>query len=392
MNDYTAGATSTVELIFLQDSTKTDGSGKTGLAYNTGGLTCYYKRSNGTTSVAVTLANISTLGTFVSGGFREIDATNMPGCYEFQPPDAAFASGAKEVTFFFAGVTGLAPRPIKFRIPTVNPDSAGFGLSLAKTTNITGFNDIAATAIVSSGAITTSGGKVSGVALVDTLTTYTGNTPQTGDSFTRIGSTGSGLTSLAPAGTALSTATWTTARAGYLDNLNVGGAVASHADASVLSSQIGSPFQSGSYTAPPSTSAIATAVWQDATSGDFTVNGSVGKILATNLDAAVSTRSTYAGGAVASVTGNVGGNVVGSVASVTASVSLNLSQTGLSPRALDSVNDSALTVGDALVAALCAAAGKESVSGTSYVVQTPHTGTTIRTFTLDSGTAPTTRT
>ena len=38
------------------------------------------------------------------------------------------------------------------------------------------------------------------------------------------------------------------------------------------------------------------------------------------LDAAVSSRSTYAGGAVASVTGDVGGNVVGSVASVAGAV------------------------------------------------------------------------
>lgn len=42
----------------------------------------------------------------------------------------------------------------------------------------------------------TAGGKISGVVLTDTLTTYTGDTPQTGDSFARIGSTGSGLTSL----------------------------------------------------------------------------------------------------------------------------------------------------------------------------------------------------
>jgi hypothetical protein len=53
---------------------------------------------------------------------------------------------------------------------------------------------------------------------------------QTGDSFARIGATGSGLTSLAPASSALSTANWTNARAGYLDNLNVGGNVATHAD------------------------------------------------------------------------------------------------------------------------------------------------------------------
>ena len=43
----------------------------------------------------------------------------------------------------------------------------------------------------------TAANKVNGVVLVDTLTTYTGNTVQTGDSFARIGATGSGLTSLA---------------------------------------------------------------------------------------------------------------------------------------------------------------------------------------------------
>lgn len=60
------------------------------------------------------------------------------------------------------------------------------------------------------------------VSLVTTLTTYTGNTVQTGDSFARIGATGSGLTSLAPSATALSTAQWSNTRAGYLDNLSVG--------------------------------------------------------------------------------------------------------------------------------------------------------------------------
>jgi hypothetical protein len=56
--------------------------------------------------------------------------------------------------------------------------------------------------------------------LTDTLTTYAGNVPQTGDSFVRIGATGSGLTSLAQAATALSTAQWTSARADYLDTLS----------------------------------------------------------------------------------------------------------------------------------------------------------------------------
>ncbi len=55
-----------------------------------------------------------------------------------------------------------------------------------------------------------------------TINAYTGNTVQTGDSFARIGATGSGLTSLAPSATALSTVQWTNTRAGYLDNLSAG--------------------------------------------------------------------------------------------------------------------------------------------------------------------------
>lgn len=68
-----------------------------------------------------------------------------------------------------------------------------------------------------------------------------------------------------------------------------------------------------------------------------------------NLDAAVSSRSTYAGGAVASVTGNVGGNVVGSVASVTAGVTVttNNDKTGY---ALSSAGVQAIW--DALTSAL----------------------------------------
>lgn len=54
--------------------------------------------------------------------------------------------------------------------------TAGTNIVLAKGTGVTGFNDIAATAIVSNGAITTSGGKVSGVALVDLTTDITTKT------------------------------------------------------------------------------------------------------------------------------------------------------------------------------------------------------------------------
>ncbi len=98
-----------------------------------------------------------------------------------------------------------------------------FGVVKATTGGLTALPDAAANA---------NGGlpilSVSGTTLaytISTVTTYTGDTPQTGDSFARIGATGSGLTSLAPSATALSTAQWTNARAGYLDNLSAGAVV-----------------------------------------------------------------------------------------------------------------------------------------------------------------------
>jgi hypothetical protein len=126
-----------------------------------------------------------------------------------------------------ATASGADPVDAMYEVVAIDPQSTAYGLSLAKTTNITGFNDIAATAIVSGGAITTSGGSVSSVL---TLTTYTGNTPQTGDAYARLGapsgvSIAADIATRAPSSTALSTAQWTNTRAGYLDNLS-GGAVA----------------------------------------------------------------------------------------------------------------------------------------------------------------------
>src|ERR1700722_9533176 len=104
-----AGSTSVIlGEVFLQDSSKTDGSGLAGLAFGTSGLTCYYKRNRDSSSVAVSLATM-TLGTFAAGGFKEVDATHMPGIYDFCPPDAAFAAGSQTVTFYFQGATNLAP-------------------------------------------------------------------------------------------------------------------------------------------------------------------------------------------------------------------------------------------------------------------------------------------
>jgi hypothetical protein len=179
-----------------------------------------------------------------------------------------------------ATATGADPSDALYPVVAYSPqDAVHLGLSAipntACTTNASLLTSGSGTDQISAAAgklllqPTQAGVTIPTVTTVGTLTTYTGNTVQTGDSYARIGSTGSSLTSLAPAATALSTATWTNTLAGYLANLS-GGAVA-------LAS-----------------TALSTAQWTNTRASNLD-----------NLDAAVSTRSTYAGGAVASVTGAV---------------------------------------------------------------------------------------
>lgn len=128
------GATSEIWQVFIRDSSSTIGAGLTGLVFNSAGLTAYYHRDTDTTATAITLATM-TVGTFTSSGFKEIDATNMPGWYQFCPPNAALASGAKSVGIHLKGATNMAPLPIEVQLTAVNADSAA--------TFMTGVNGVA---------------------------------------------------------------------------------------------------------------------------------------------------------------------------------------------------------------------------------------------------------
>jgi len=90
------------------------------------------------------------------------------GWYKFALSQAD--TDGNNIGFNFTG-TGAIPQTVNIVTTACDPTSTAFGLSLAKTTNITGFNDIAATAVVSSGAITTSGGAVSTVTAVTNAVT-----------------------------------------------------------------------------------------------------------------------------------------------------------------------------------------------------------------------------
>jgi len=141
----------------------------------------------------------------------------------------------------------------------------GYALS---TAGIQAIWDVLTSAFTTVGSI----GKKLADWIVGTIDTYTGNTKQTGDNYTRIG---------APAGASVS------ADIGAVKEQTA----AIEADTQDLQTKVGVA------------GAGLTAL------GDARI---------ANLDAAISSRSTYAGGAVASVAGNVGGNVTGSIGSLAA--------------------------------------------------------------------------
>lgn len=105
--------------------------------------------------------------------------------------------------------------------------------------------------------------------------------------------------------------------------------------------------------------------------GSYT-SGTAGYVLGTYLDASISSRSTYAGGAVASVTGNV---------------KLDLTQ-------VVPTSNTAQTVGDALNAARAVGFGKwvVDVGAKTLTLYASDGSTAVRTFNLDNPNAPLTRT
>jgi len=116
------GSTSVILEVFIQDSTSTTGAGLTGLTNASGGLTCYYHINTAAASVAVSLVSM-TVGTFTSSGFKEVDATNMPGFYALCLPNAAYASGTS-VTACLKGAANMVPLPLEIELTQVNLQDA----------------------------------------------------------------------------------------------------------------------------------------------------------------------------------------------------------------------------------------------------------------------------
>jgi Rieske Fe-S protein len=80
-------------------------------------VTGSYWRQGGTRT-AITMATLAAVDSAHSdGGFKEVDATNMPGVYRLDVPDAAFAAGADWVTISVK-VTGCFVQNFMFPLTT----------------------------------------------------------------------------------------------------------------------------------------------------------------------------------------------------------------------------------------------------------------------------------
>lgn len=90
-----AGSTSVSIDVLIRKAA--DSTEVTGLVFNTAGNVASYHRQ-GAARAAIALVTQTVAGAYSSGGFVEIDATNQPGLYRLDIPDAALATGVDYVT------------------------------------------------------------------------------------------------------------------------------------------------------------------------------------------------------------------------------------------------------------------------------------------------------
>lgn len=129
----TGGTTSQLIDIFIPDSSSTTGAGLTGLVFDSAGLSAFYRREGAATGGTAISLVTATLGTWVSGGFVEIDATNLPGRYELGVPDAMIASGVKMTGAQLKGATNMAQTNLEIELSVFDMQSSAPDVNMASS-------------------------------------------------------------------------------------------------------------------------------------------------------------------------------------------------------------------------------------------------------------------
>ena len=79
--------------------------GATGITAASVGLSAYYNRTR-SSPVQINLVDTTVTSAWISGGIAEVSSSLMPGVYRLDVPNAAFASGAEDVTILVRGLSG----------------------------------------------------------------------------------------------------------------------------------------------------------------------------------------------------------------------------------------------------------------------------------------------
>ena len=286
-----SGSTSQTIDIFVLNSSSTVGAGLTGLVFNSAGLTCYYRKGALGAATPVTLATLALITTpWATGGFREVDATNMPGLYRFDIPNLALDTAGITV-IYFKGATNMAPVVLEIEVVAVDVfDGVRMGLTSLPNAVAGAINGVPLS-VAAGGAVNTL--QING-------TTQTAR--DIGASVLLSPGTGTGQLSLSAGAVTVGT------------NNDKG-------SYSLATSQTFNTTGSvGSVTSALGAAAIQ-SIWDRPTS-NLTVLSSIGKLLVDNLNATVSSRSTLVATDVWSattrtITGNVtvGGFTAASITS-----------------------------------------------------------------------------
>lgn len=198
-----AGSTSVSLAVLLKKTS--DGTEQTGKIYSD--ITASYWRQGGS-PVSITPVTLSAIdAAYSSGGFLEASASLAPGAYRFDPPDAAFSSGADWVI-----------------ISVMCAGCFAFEVMFNLTSNVVQSGD--AYTVVNSGTYGNSALKT----LIDTITEYVNEletrlTAQRAANLDELGAAN------IPADIDSLLSRLSAVRAGYLDKLNIAGNVAATGEA-----------------------------------------------------------------------------------------------------------------------------------------------------------------
>lgn len=102
--------------ISIWDGSVSNGAGLVALTYSSTGLIAYFIRPGDVAPTEITLADIAVLGTYESGGFKQVDAVHMPGLYEIHIPNACLATGAEQTMIMYHGASNMVPKKIEIQL------------------------------------------------------------------------------------------------------------------------------------------------------------------------------------------------------------------------------------------------------------------------------------